>query len=193
MNVYLKHCCEIYDDQLSSEHYPMSCTSACYKQKKIPPFASVTLKNTQSEVSCFVSKRDFFWSKRRTRYTVYGYSQLLCLSVYQHRDKQIRNNYREVVFDLVVERAPFISGLKNLEEAILAFLYVCFVTNMEYPKVQVNNNLIYPLTVLFGLSSRWSFCLQCNENFFENPEPFDVFTDLQLFIPLFYTYFFIDI
>lgn len=95
-----------------------------------------------------------------------------------------------MVFDLVVERAPFISGLKNLEEAILAFLYVCFVTNMEYPKVQVNNNLIYPLTVLFGLSSRWSFCLQCNENFFENPEPFDVFTDLQLFIPLFYTYFF---
>jgi hypothetical protein len=43
--------------------------------------------------------------------------------------------YRDVVFDLVVEKAPFLIGLKTLEEAISSFLAVCFVSNMEYPKV----------------------------------------------------------
>jgi hypothetical protein len=43
--------------------------------------------------------------------------------------------FREVVFDLVVEKSPFITGLKTLEEAVFSFLAVCFIANMEYPKV----------------------------------------------------------
>jgi hypothetical protein len=40
---------------------------------------------------------------------------------------------RKIVFDLVVERRPFISSMETLEEAISSFLHVCFVANMEYP------------------------------------------------------------
>ncbi len=38
-----------------------------------------------------------------------------------------------MVFDLVVERAPFISNMESLEEAISSFLHVTFVADMEYP------------------------------------------------------------
>jgi hypothetical protein len=41
--------------------------------------------------------------------------------------------FRKVFFDLVVERQPFISGMKTLEEAVSSFLHLCFVANMEYP------------------------------------------------------------
>ncbi len=45
------------------------------------------------------------------------------------------NLFREVVFDLIVEKVPLILGLKTLEDSITAILSVCFVANMEYPKV----------------------------------------------------------
>jgi hypothetical protein len=38
-----------------------------------------------------------------------------------------------VVFDLYVEREPFISGLETLEQAVSSFLHVCFVANIHYP------------------------------------------------------------
>ena len=38
-----------------------------------------------------------------------------------------------MVFDLYVEREPFISGLETLEQAVSSFLHVCFVANIHYP------------------------------------------------------------
>ena len=40
-----------------------------------------------------------------------------------------------VLFDLVVEREPFLEGISSLEEVIESFFHLCFVANMEYPKV----------------------------------------------------------
>ena len=44
---------------------------------------------------------------------------------------------REVLFDLIVEKEPFILGMKTLEEAVTSVLYICFAANMEYPKVGI--------------------------------------------------------
>jgi hypothetical protein len=38
-----------------------------------------------------------------------------------------------VVFDLLVEKEIFISGMTTLEEAVSSFLHVCFVANIHYP------------------------------------------------------------
>jgi hypothetical protein len=38
-----------------------------------------------------------------------------------------------VVFDLLVENEPFISGFETLEAAVSSFLHVCFVANIHYP------------------------------------------------------------
>lgn len=43
--------------------------------------------------------------------------------------------FRKILFTLAVEGEPFIRNLTGLDKAIAAFLYVCFVGNMEYPKV----------------------------------------------------------
>jgi len=42
--------------------------------------------------------------------------------------------FRKVVFDLVVEKEPFLSELKSLEEAVSSFLHLCFVANILYPE-----------------------------------------------------------
>jgi hypothetical protein len=43
--------------------------------------------------------------------------------------------YRKVVFDLAVQGEPFIVGLESLEQAITSFIHVCFVADIQYPKV----------------------------------------------------------
>ena len=35
----------------------------------------------------------------------------------------------------MLEKDPLIGGLETLEEAIASFLHICFVGNMQYPKV----------------------------------------------------------
>ena len=44
-------------------------------------------------------------------------------------------SYRTVRFDLVNEQEPLLEGLSSLEEVIESFYHLCFVANMEYPKV----------------------------------------------------------
>jgi hypothetical protein len=44
---------------------------------------------------------------------------------------------RRVLFDLVVEGEPFIVGLESLEQALAAFVHVCFVAQMNYPQVEL--------------------------------------------------------
>ena len=41
---------------------------------------------------------------------------------------------RIIQFELVVEKTPFLVGLQTLEDAVTAYLHVCFVANMHYPK-----------------------------------------------------------
>ena len=43
--------------------------------------------------------------------------------------------HRAIQFDLVVEKTPLIRGLQTLEDAVSSYLHVCFVANMQYPKV----------------------------------------------------------
>jgi hypothetical protein len=43
--------------------------------------------------------------------------------------------FRQVYFDLVLEKEPFIGGMTSLEDAVASMLYLCFVANIEYPKV----------------------------------------------------------
>jgi hypothetical protein len=40
-----------------------------------------------------------------------------------------------MLFDVTIERKPFLLNLTTLEEALCGFLYLCFVANVEYPKV----------------------------------------------------------
>jgi hypothetical protein len=58
------------------------------------------------------------------------------------------------VFDLVVERTPFIMGMESLEQAISSFLHVCFVANMEYPKVFIFNLVGNFVEILNKMSAR---------------------------------------
>jgi hypothetical protein len=37
------------------------------------------------------------------------------------------------VFDLILEKQPFITGMKTLEEAVSSFIHLCFVANISYP------------------------------------------------------------
>ncbi len=41
--------------------------------------------------------------------------------------------FRKVIFDLIVKKQEFISGMETLEEAVTSFLHICFVSNMQYP------------------------------------------------------------
>ena len=42
--------------------------------------------------------------------------------------------FRIIQFKLVVEKTPFLVDLQTLEDAVTAYLHVCFVANMHYPK-----------------------------------------------------------
>jgi hypothetical protein len=41
--------------------------------------------------------------------------------------------FRKVVFDLIVEKQVFLSGLETLERAINSFLHISFFANLTYP------------------------------------------------------------
>ena len=57
--------------------------------------------------------------------------------------------FRQVLFDLAVEGEPFIEGLDSLEKAIASFFHVCFVANMQYPKVELAN-IVVICSLFFG-------------------------------------------
>lgn len=42
---------------------------------------------------------------------------------------------RRVTFSVALEGKPFIKGIEGLDKAICAFLYVCFIGNLQYPEV----------------------------------------------------------
>ena len=48
---------------------------------------------------------------------------------------KIKKLFRRVLFDLAVQGEPFIVGLESLEQAITSFIHVCFVADIQYPKV----------------------------------------------------------
>jgi len=58
-----------------------------------------------------------------------------------------------VTLDLVVEREVLISGLETLEAAVFSFLALCFVCNMEYPKVNKIVADSYPSEILISHSN----------------------------------------
>ena len=41
--------------------------------------------------------------------------------------------FSKIVFDIVIEKSIFISGLESLEKAIASLLHICFVANLSYP------------------------------------------------------------
>jgi hypothetical protein len=47
--------------------------------------------------------------------------------------------FRKAVFDIVLEKDNFIVGLNSLEEAVSAFMHLCFTANIEYPQVTLGN------------------------------------------------------
>ena len=58
-----------------------------------------------------------------------------------------------MLFDLVVEQEPFLEGLSSLEEVIESFFHLCFVANMEYPKVNTFSYIGVP--ELYGYSTTY--------------------------------------
>ncbi len=75
------------------------------------------------------------------------------------------------MFDLIVEKEVFICGLTNLEDAVSSFLHLCFVANMEYPKVLIVRYkrifVLNPINVErleIHFSFGWTSCFTRNDN-----------------------------
>ncbi len=45
--------------------------------------------------------------------------------------------FRTITFDLIVEHDTFLVGLESLDDAVLSFLHLAFVSNMHYPEVEL--------------------------------------------------------
>ncbi len=54
--------------------------------------------------------------------------------------------FRKVMFTLCVDGAPFVKDMQGLDRAISAFLYLCFIANLEYPQVPILNNCVMKLS-----------------------------------------------
>ena len=79
---------------------------------------------------------------------------IICFAIFDTKIKDFERYkwifcFRQVLFDLAVEGEPFIEGLDSLEKAIASFFHVCFVANMQYPKVELAN-IVVICSLFFG-------------------------------------------
>ena len=56
--------------------------------------------------------------------------------------------FRKVYFTLCVDGSPFVKNIEGLNKAILAFLYISFIADLEYPQVQNLCMLVFRLQMM---------------------------------------------